>query len=143
MRGRVLAIAGGGIAAAALLVGAAGFVSAQGPGPGGGPGPNAAMHAQMHGAGQTGPHHEQMQAAIASALGITVDELQAEMAAGKTVATIAQERGVSLDTLRAAMQAAHQAAGMPGAGMGPRGMMGPRAGMGAGTGPGACPHAQP
>jgi hypothetical protein len=88
------------------------------------------MHAQMHADGETRPDHDQMQAAIAGALGITVEELEAERAAGKTVATIAQERGVSLDVVRAAMQGGHQAAGMAGPGGGPRQGMGPRSGMG-------------
>jgi hypothetical protein len=139
MKTRMLTIAGSGIVAATLLVGAVGLVSAQGPGsntgagpaaPGRGHGPNATMHAQRHADGETGPAHDQMQAAIAGALGITVEELEAERAAGKTVATIAQERGVSLDAVRAAMQGVHPAAGMTGPGGGLRQGMGPRSGMG-------------
>jgi len=99
-------------------------------------------HGQMRGGTFTtdgtdvGPYHDQMHAAAAAALGITVDELDARIAAGKTVAEIAQERGIDFETVRAAMQDARPAT----AG---RGMMGGRFGTGPGTGAGTgeCPYA--
>lgn len=51
-----------------------------------------------------------MHAAIADALGISVAELEAELAAGKTVAQLAQELGVDFAVVRAAMDAVHAAA---------------------------------
>ena len=97
-------------------------------------------HGQMRGGMFTadgtdvGPYHDQMHAAAAGALGITVGELDAQLAAGKTVAQIAQERGIDFETVRTAMQAARPSnAG--------RGMMGGRFGTGAGAGTGDCPYA--
>ena len=58
---------------------------------------------------------EPMQDALAEALGITVDELKAQLEAGKTVPEIAAENGVDLATLPGTMQGAHAGghAGMP------------------------------
>lgn len=77
----------------------------------------------------TGIYHEQVHAAAASALGITVDDLEAQLAAGKTVADIAQERGIDLATVQEAMRAARPAGRGPGM-------------MGNGAGTGECPNAQ-
>jgi hypothetical protein len=66
-------------------------------------------------------HHAQMHEAVAKALGITVAELDAQLASGNTVADIAKEKGIDLDTLHAAMQEAHPAG--HGAGMNHAGMM--------------------
>lgn len=62
-----------------------------------------------HGAmmGQMGAHHEQMLATTAAALGITVDELQAELDSGKTIPEVAAERGVDLTSVWDAMHANH------------------------------------
>ena len=57
------------------------------------------------GAGGTGQMHE----ALAGALGITVDELNAQLASGTTVADIAAEKGIDLTTLHATMQEKHGA----------------------------------
>ena len=57
----------------------------------------------------------QMHEAAATALCITVDELNAELAAGKTVADIAAEKGIDFATVRAAMQEARPAGHGPGA----------------------------
>ena len=54
--------------------------------------------------------HEEMQAAIAGALGITVDELEAAHAAGKRLPELAAELGVALEDVQTAVQAAHEAA---------------------------------
>lgn len=98
-------------------------------GPGGGHGP------MRDGAGaETGPYHDQMHAAAAAALGISVTDLEAQLDAGKTIAQIAQERGVDLTTVQAAMKAARpEATG--------RGPMGGRFGGGPGAGAGDCPYA--
>lgn len=44
-------------------------------------------------------HHDQMLTTMAAALGLTVEELQAEFEAGKMVPQIAEEQGVSLADL--------------------------------------------
>lgn len=142
-RTRILGLAGAGLIAGALVLGSAGFVAAQTPpnpgaaGPGGrgpallqehgGRGPMAGRHAEQPGTEQ----HAQMQAAVAQALGLTVEQLQAELAAGKTVPQIAQERGVDLAKVHEAARAAHQADGQHGRGQGHRGAAG---------GPGASCH---
>lgn len=78
--------------------------------------------------------HDQMQAAVAKALGITVDDLNAQLAAGKTVADIATAKGLDFATvMQTAMTAVH--GDLPG-GHGP-GMMGGRGTTsGQGYGPG-------
>ncbi len=48
---------------------------------------------------QTTDRHDQMQAALAKALGITVDDLNAQLTAGKTVADIAAAKGLDLTTV--------------------------------------------
>jgi hypothetical protein len=109
------------------------WVTAQNPGPGG-RGPRAgAMTDQLC---PVGPMHEAMEEAIAGALGITHDELEAALAAGRTVPQIAQERGVAFTAVQAAVQQLHQQYGMPGpyhrfgGMMGGYGMMGGRGMMG-------------
>ncbi|HEY5475108.1 MAG TPA: hypothetical protein VIK11_00210 [Tepidiformaceae bacterium] len=71
--------------------------------------------------------HDQMQAAIAKALGITVDDLNVQIAAGKTVADIATAKGLDFATvMQQAMTTVH--GDLPG-GYGPgsgAGMMGGR-----------------
>ncbi len=83
---------------------------------GGGPSPTPAAtaagpHGHMgdHGAmmGHTSQTHDQVHDAVAKALGITVDELKADLEAGKTIPDIAQEKGVDMTAVTAAMQAAH------------------------------------
>lgn len=49
---------------------------------------------------------EKIEAAVADALGISVEELEAARAEGKTLADLADEYGVELDVVQAAMQAA-------------------------------------
>lgn len=70
-------------------------------GPHGHMGDHGAMAAQM------GVNHDQMQAAVAKALGITVDDLNAQLKAGKTVPEIATAKGVDMAAVTAAMQAVH------------------------------------
>lgn len=71
----------------------------------------------MQGQNQPGPgmhlmmvDQATMHAAIAEALGISVADLEAELAAGKTVAQLAQELEVDFAVVRAAMDAVHAAA---------------------------------
>lgn len=73
-----------------------------GPGmrPWGGSGPGMGL-----GAGPGSMHQ-----AIASALGMSTDELFAELRSGKTVAQIAQEKGVDLDTVIEEAEKAHDEA---------------------------------
>lgn len=134
------ALLAGGLFAASI----SGAVAQTTPTPGAGQGPGLMQrwggHGRMHGwhvRGQMGPYHDAMQAALAGALGMTVDDLQAELAAGKTVPQIAQERGVDLAKIREVMQAQHAAMGGPG--HGPGFMWGPAGnGPADGTGP-FCP----
>lgn len=142
-RTRILGLAGAGLIAGALVLGGAGFVAAQTPpnpgvaGPGGrgpalmqehgGRGPMAGRHVAQQGT----ERHAQVQAAVAEALGLTAEQLQAELAAGKTVPQIAQERGVDLAKVHEAARAAHPSGGQHGQGQGHRGAAG---------GPGASCH---
>ena len=79
---------------------------AQGPtptAPGWGPG-------WMHGSlGLNAEWRTQMQAAVAKALGVTLDELNAQLSAGKTIAQIAQDKKTDLAKLHDDVQAAHKA----------------------------------
>ena len=132
-----LAIAG--LVAGALALAGLGLASAQVPrGPAMGhphqDGHGPAMMAGMHGNAAMMARHQEHHAVMAAALGMTVEELQAQLAAGTTVAALAQERGVDLAAVHAAMQAEHRAAGMPATGPG-MGMGGP-----AGAGENGCPH---
>lgn len=55
-------------------------------------------------------YRDLMHEPIAEALGLSLDELNAALAAGKTPWLIAQEKGIDTATLQAAMQAGHAAA---------------------------------
>jgi hypothetical protein len=103
-----------GVAALAGLVALAGaaIAFAQGPTPTPAPGFGSGMMggrgAMLGGAnGLMAEYHDQMHARIAEALGLTLDEFNAELAEGKTPYQIVQERGVDAAALQAAMQAAH------------------------------------
>lgn len=147
MRTRLMMLGVAGVLAGAMALTAAGLAAADGPGFG--------RHGGMHPATMMGTRpttqmtavHDQMQAALAAALQMTVDDLRAELSSGKTIPQIARERGVDLADVWAAMQAAHAAAGMPGAamhGMGGFGMGGgrpDRMGPPARDGAGPCPWA--
>lgn len=144
---RIYGLAGAALLAGSLLVASIGAAAAQTPptpGPGQGPGaaqpwggngPGFGRHAQGQTQEQMTQRHEAMQATVAGALGISVEQLQTELAAGKTVPQIAQERGVDLTTVREAMQAQHQALGGPG------GMRGPGGNGPMGRFRGTCPNA--
>jgi hypothetical protein len=121
-------------AVAILTLSSIGFAAAQTGGPGG-----SDMHDAMGGSSQMSGHADmdcdsmagmegagQMHEAVATALGLTVAELDAQLASGKTVADIASEKGIDLETLHATMQDTHGAGhgtGMDHAGMMSGGMM--------------------
>jgi lambda repressor-like predicted transcriptional regulator len=53
------------------------------------------------------PYHDQIQEAVAEALGISVEELEAAHDEGKTLRDLAEEQGVELADVQAALEAAH------------------------------------
>ncbi len=65
---------------------------------------------RMGGLGGTGLLHDEMVAAVAAKLGVSVDELQAQLNAGQTVWQIAQAQGLTADETTALLQAAHSEA---------------------------------
>ena len=97
-------------------------------------------------AGRMGEHHTKMQSEMAQALGMTVEELRAEMDAGKRPPQIAQERGIDFARVREAMRAAHGecSPGSGCAGRGPGAMKGHGGpgGMGMMGHSGDCPMMQ-
>ncbi len=65
---------------------------------------------RMHGGlGFNADWRSQMQGAVAKALGMTLDELNAQLRAGKTIAQIAQEKKIDLTKLHEDVQTAHKA----------------------------------
>ncbi len=97
-----LAVLGG------LLFGAVTAANAQTPPPV--PVPPYGPHGMMGGYGVMAQYREQIHAAIAEALGLTVEEFEAAIAAGKKLPQIAAEQGVALEDVWAAMRAAREAA---------------------------------
>ena len=104
--------------AGALFVGGTTWASAQTPPTPSGATPGAMGGMQGHGTMAGGADHSAMMAqhpevlaTVAKALGLTTEELQAQIKAGKTVPQIAQEKGINLDTLRTTMMAQHQTDG--------------------------------
>lgn len=96
----------------ALALGVVGFAYAQdddpatpfGPWSGrGGHGPGMMGRWYDDGDGEAGPMHETMQASIAAALGLTVEELDAAYDDGNTVWDIAQEQGLTSEEFSALM----------------------------------------
>lgn len=110
-------VAGLGIAGLAvlsgLLFGAVTAANAQAPTPapvppyGNGYGPHGMMGG---GYGVMAQYREQIHAAIAQALGLTVEEFEAAIAAGKKLPQIAAEQGVAVEDVWAAARAAREAA---------------------------------
>ena len=140
MNTRKLILGGAVMAVGILALGSIGFAVAQTGDTPGGPGAHGAMaghghmgdhtgmagHESMGGMGDmSGPGTDQqaaMHEAAAKALGITVAELDAQLASGKTIADIAAAKGVDLATLHSAMEGAHpdgDCAGMGAGGMTP------------------------
>ena len=86
-------------------------VFAQGPNQPAVPAPGAANQGQIRGGmGYMAVEESEMHSAIAVALGITVTELESEIAQGKTLYELAAEMGVDFAAVQTAMQAAHAAA---------------------------------
>jgi uncharacterized protein YidB (DUF937 family) len=56
--------------------------------------------------GEFGPMHEYMEAAMAKALGMDVEDLEAAIDSGKTMWDVAQEKGISQDEFFTLMQTA-------------------------------------
>jgi hypothetical protein len=58
--------------------------------------------------GMFGAYRDDMQAALASALGMTADELKSALQSGKTIRQLMQENHVTAEQMRAAMDKAHE-----------------------------------
>jgi Spy/CpxP family protein refolding chaperone len=112
-----------GIALVAILVvafGTAGYVYAQSPTPGtpaqgfgmgGGRGPRGGGMMGNRGAGnQDGIMHDEMVAAFAEKLGMTAADLEKRIAAGETMAQIADSKGITADQFTAMMTEARSQA---------------------------------
>ena len=113
-----IALAAGGVIVAMLVAGVAvtGFALAQGPDP------DEAGNEPVWGRRVGGPRGrwtegdprpmfgmpEEMEEAIAEALGMTVEQLEAAFEEGKTLPEIAEEQGVDLADLQAAMETARR-----------------------------------
>lgn len=127
MNTRKVVLAGTLAGVAILTLSTVGFAAAQSGGGTDGSETHGAMadHEQMSGHGDMDCDSmdgmEGAHGAVAAALGLTVAELDAELASGKTVADIATENGIDLETLHATMQETHGAG--HGAGMNHAGMM--------------------
>jgi hypothetical protein len=99
------------VAVLAVALGTAGYVSAQAPVPGSGNGTGmmggrgGRMGNQAAGA-QTGPLHDEMVTVFAQKLGISVDELNARLAKGETMAQIASSKGLTADQFSTLMTGA-------------------------------------
>ncbi len=93
---------------AALGLGAT-LAMAQGPLPGQPPSTGVGPGWMRGGFGFNADWQTQMQGAVAKALGITLDDLNAQLRAGKTIAQIAQSKNIDLTKLHDDVQAAHKA----------------------------------
>lgn len=98
------------LAAILVFVGAT-SAFAQGPAPNATPAGGSQARGSMNAdSGLITVDESMMHAAIAEALGVSVDELEAALAAGETPATLALQLGVDFSEVRAAMDAVHGAA---------------------------------
>ena len=102
------------LVAVVALVGAT-AIYAQGPANNGAAGQPAANRSGLNAANESGlglmaVDEADMHAVIADALGMSLDEFEAAIAAGETPATLALELGIDLDVIQEAMDAAHEAA---------------------------------
>ncbi|MDE3088282.1 MAG: hypothetical protein KGJ80_02700, partial [Chloroflexota bacterium] len=95
-------------AVAALGLGTA-FAFAQGPTQPPAPSFGSSWMHGGFGLGFNADWRSQMQGAVAKALGMTLDELNAQLRAGKTIAKIAQDKKIDLTKLHDDVQAAHTA----------------------------------
>ncbi|MDX9849741.1 MAG: hypothetical protein RBT01_04475 [Anaerolineaceae bacterium] len=91
---------------AAVLVasfGVVGSVYAQGGNPNPGSGYGVATRQQLQTEDGSGLYHDEIMAAFAEALDMTVEEIEAKIAEGFTIVEIAQAEGLSLEEIRALM----------------------------------------
>ncbi|GAB4473688.1 MAG: hypothetical protein Kow0088_09200 [Anaerolineales bacterium] len=107
---------------AILVLGLAGIAWAQTQTPPNGLSPNSVPYGGMgrwnsggmmgrwNQSGETGFMHDYFIAAIAPKLNLTVDSLEAELTAGKTLWQIAEEKGISIETFQSLMFEAKQEA---------------------------------
>lgn len=97
------------IAVVAVVLAVPSLAFAQGPANPGNPGapngPGGPMGSGQ-GNGWMAQYHDEMHAAIAKALGLSVEEFDAARSSGQTVWQIAEAQGVSVETLQAAIQTA-------------------------------------
>ncbi len=103
-----LVVAAIAIIAVAMAVPSLAF--AQGPADPGNPGASTGPGGIMGKGGGNGwmaQYRDEMHAAIAKALGLSVEEFEAALASGQTVWQIAEAQGVSVEALQSAMQTAH------------------------------------
>lgn len=113
-----LVIVGAVLIAVVLAFGAAGYVFAQSPTPpttpwgGGMMGGRGGMMGGRGGmmGGAYGPMHTYMVAAMADALDMTVEDLNGELADGKTMWQVAEAKGLSADEFATLMQTSRQEA---------------------------------
>ena len=70
---------------------------------------NGWMNGMHQWVAETGGMHTLVWESLAEALGLTTDELNAELSSGKTLAQIAEEQGVSQEQLAASLETAVQA----------------------------------
>lgn len=99
---RIFSLAGTTLLAGGLLAGTFGWVRAQEHPVDGADG--SAAHGPGH-VGQQNHDDPEHQAAVAEALGLSVEEFQDELDAGKTVPQIAEEQGVDLADLHETIMA--------------------------------------
>lgn len=98
------------LAAVVIFMGAT-SAFAQGPANSVAPAAGNQAHGHMNaGSGLIAIDESVMHAAIADALGISLDELEAALATGKTPATLALDLGIDFAEVRSAMDAVHEAA---------------------------------
>jgi hypothetical protein len=97
------------IAVVAVVLAVPSLAFAQGPANPGNPGTSTGPGGPMvsgQGNEWMAQYRDEMHAAIAKALGLSVEEFEAALASGQTVWQIAEAQGISAETLQAAMQTA-------------------------------------
>lgn len=106
-----------GIALVGVVLGVTGWVHAQGPQQGQQPGygtgmmggRGAGMMGWAYDGDQTGPMHDLMMAAWAEKLGLSVEDIEASLAAGETLSDLAVAQGWTLDEFQTARVEIHTA----------------------------------
>jgi hypothetical protein len=112
-----LLLVGLGVVLTMAILGVAGFALAQSqtppaPNSGYGPGMMGGRGGMMGGRGGQGygPMHEYMEKAMAEALGVTEEELEEQLAQGKTMWQVAEEKGLTWEEFTKVMTEARTAA---------------------------------